>query len=350
MSLTGGLDTRIIMAYAHRRPETFPCYTFGSMYRDGFDVKTAQKVANICKQKHFTIKVNKEYLSEFPYFVEKAIYITDGYLDAASGATELYINREAREIARIRITGNYGSEVLRSIRAFGYKPPNRNLFDEEFNKHIYHASEIFDESTKGRKLSFTVFKQAPWFNYNRLSLEQSQLTVRTPFMDNDLICLVFRAPHEAVTNDNISLQLVRDGNIELSRIITDRGAGGNWCRFLSKSIQAYYEILHLAEIGYDFGMPHWLSQVDCYLAPFHLERVFLGRNSFYHFRVWSRNELSDYVQEILLDGRTMSRPYLNKGFLEKMVNRHIKGQCNYVMEINKMLSVELVHRLLIENI
>jgi asparagine synthase (glutamine-hydrolysing) len=349
MSLTGGLDTRMIMAHAHQPAETFPCYTFGSMYRDGFDVKVARKVARICEQKHLTIKVDKEFLSQFPYLAEKTLYITDGYLDAASGAAELYINKKAREIASIRITGNYGSEVLRSIRAFGYKLPNKNLFDEEFNKHIDNASEIFDKNTKGHKLSFTVFKQAPWFNYNRVSLEQSQLTTRTPFMDNELIRLVYRAPQEAVTNDDISLELVRDGSIELSKIITNRGAGGNSYRFLSKSMQVCYEILRLAEIGYDYGMPNWLSQVDYYLTPFHIGKLFLGRNNFYHFRIWFRNELSDYVQEILLDRRTISRPYLNKGFVEKMVKGHIKGKYNFVREINNVLTVELIYRLLIEN-
>ena len=34
ISLTGGLDTRIIMAWHKAQPNSLPCYTFGSMYRD----------------------------------------------------------------------------------------------------------------------------------------------------------------------------------------------------------------------------------------------------------------------------------------------------------------------------
>ena len=349
MSLTGGLDSRMIMAHANRPAETFPCYTFGSMYRDGFDVKVAREVARICKQKHFTIKVDRGFLSNFPELAEKTVFITDGYLDAASGAAELYINRKAREIAPVRVTGNYGSEVLRSIRGFRYKPPNRNLFDGEFIKHINRASEVLDENTKGNELSFTVFIQTPSFNYNRVCLEQSQLTWRTPFMDNELIALVYRAPFEAVTSDEISQQLVKDGNPELGKIVTNRQAGGSSNRVLSKWKQRYYEILHLAEIGYDYGMPQWLSQIDYYLIPFHLEKIFFGRNDSRHFRIWFRNELSDYVREILLDKGTMERPYLNKHFLEGMVNNHIRGKGNYTNEINKVLTVELFQRLLIES-
>jgi hypothetical protein len=36
--------------------------------------------------------------------------------------------------------------------------------------------------------------------------------------------------------------------------------------------------------------------------------------------------------------------------LEKMVNGHINGHSNYTNEINRILSAELIHRLLIENI
>ena len=348
MSLTGGLDTRMIMAHACRRSESLPCYTFGSMYRDSFDVKVARKVAKICKQKHVTIRLNEDYLSHFADYAEKAVYVSDGYVDAASGSAELYLNRLVRNIAPIRLTGNYGSEVLRGIRAFRYKPPNKMLFDEEISKEIHDVFRVFDENTKGKELSFAVFKQAPWFNYNRASLEQSQLIVRTPFMDNELVCLAFRAPSGAAANDQVSLRLIKDGNMELSKIITNRGAGGNWHTLVSKPMQACYEIVHLAEIGYDYGMPHWLSKVDFCLKPFYLGRLFLGRNSFSHFRVWFRDRLSDYIREMLLDGRTVARSYLNRRFVEKMVDGHIRGEGNYVREINMVITLELIQRLLIE--
>ena len=38
LSLTGGLDTRMIMACRDSLPDSMPCYTFGGMYRDSRDV------------------------------------------------------------------------------------------------------------------------------------------------------------------------------------------------------------------------------------------------------------------------------------------------------------------------
>ena len=43
MSLTGGLDTRMIMAWQRCPPGSLPCYTFGGMFRDSHDVKVAEK-------------------------------------------------------------------------------------------------------------------------------------------------------------------------------------------------------------------------------------------------------------------------------------------------------------------
>ena len=63
VSLTGGLDTRIIMAWRKAAPNSLPCYTFGSMYRDNQDVKLARRVAKICGQQHEVITTGKEFLA-----------------------------------------------------------------------------------------------------------------------------------------------------------------------------------------------------------------------------------------------------------------------------------------------
>ena len=52
MSLTGGLDTRMIMAWQKPQPGSLPCYTFGGMLRDCQDVIVARQVARACEQPH----------------------------------------------------------------------------------------------------------------------------------------------------------------------------------------------------------------------------------------------------------------------------------------------------------
>ena len=97
-------------------------------------------------------------------------------------------------------------------------------------------------------------------------------------------------------------------------------------------------------------MPQWVATIDHAFARLHLERLFLGRHKFYHFRVWYRDALAPYVRETLLDPRTLARPYLVRNRLESMVRAHINGERNYTSAIHKVLTLELVHRCFIDPI
>ena len=63
-----------------------------------------------------------------------------------------------------------------------------------------------------------------------------------------------------------------------------------------------------------------------------------------HFRRWYRHELAGYVRDILLDPRSLSRPYVERKSLERIVRAHTSGTGNYTSEIHKLLKFELIHR------
>jgi asparagine synthase (glutamine-hydrolysing) len=96
-------------------------------------------------------------------------------------------------------------------------------------------------------------------------------------------------------------------------------------------------------------MPQWLARIDHLFSPFQLERLFLGRHKFSHFRVWYRDVLAEYVREMLLDPRTLSRPYLQRNSLEAIVRGHLQGGRNHTSEIHKVLTLELIHRLFLDS-
>lgn len=347
MSLTGGLDTRIIMAWQKAPPESLPCYTFGGIFRDSRDVAVARQVAHACGQPHEVIPVGEEFLSRFAHYAERTVYLTDGCADV-SRSPDLYINERAREIAPVRMTGNYGSEVLRRGRAFKPKEPAAGLFRPEFMSHIYAAKETYAGLLAGHPVSFAVFRQAPWHHYGLLALEQTQLSLRSPYLDNDSVRTVFRAPESACVNNDVCLRLIADGNASLLQIRTDRGLAGNQTHLPAAVLRGLLEFTFKAEYGYDYGMPQWVARIDHLFSPFRLERLFLGRHKFSHFRLWYRDALPDYVREMLLDSRALSRPYLEPTQLEAVVRGHLKGDRNYTTEIHKVLTLELLHRLFLD--
>ena len=345
MTLTGGLDTRAIMAWQKATPRSLPCYTFGGMLRDCEDVRVARQVATQCHQSHQVIQVGTEFLSRFAYYAERSIYFTEGTIDV-SHSSDLYVSEKARQIAPVKVVGTYGSEVLRHDVMLSPELPMAGLYNPEFLAYVDQAECTYEGLRHEHPVTFAAFRQSPWYHHGILSLERTQLIVRSPYLDNDFVRTVYRAPKfETGIDSDVRSRLIHEGNPVLGQIRTDRGMNGNSGRMAAATARALFEFAVKAEYAYDYGMPQWLAQIDHWFAPFHLERLFLGRHKFSHYRIWYRDALSEYVREILLDTRTLARPYLEPNCLEALVRAHVKGNRNYTREIHKILTLELLHRL-----
>jgi asparagine synthase (glutamine-hydrolysing) len=144
------------------------------------------------------------------------------------------------------------------------------------------------------------------------------------------------------------LRLIEEGSAAHRKLRTDRGLGAPPTPSAAIS-RGLLEFTFKAEYAYDHGMPQFVAQVDHFFSAFHLERLFLGRHKYYHFRVWYRDALSGYVKEMLLDPRTLSRPYLERKAIEAMVQSHLKGNRNYTSDISRILTLELLHRLFVDS-
>src|SRR5262249_15627377 len=107
MTLTGGLDTRVIMAWHKAAPGTMPCYTFGGARRDSEDVEVARQVAALAGQSHDVITLGREFLDAFPDYAERSMSLGEGAIDLYR-ASDLYFSRKAREIAPVKVVGTYG--------------------------------------------------------------------------------------------------------------------------------------------------------------------------------------------------------------------------------------------------
>jgi asparagine synthase (glutamine-hydrolysing) len=343
MSLTGGLDTRMIMAWHKTEPQTLPCYTFGGMYRDCQDVVKARQIAKVCDQSHQVIITGKEFLANFPRYAERSIYLTDGCVDL-SRSPDLYVSEKARAIAPVKVVGTYGSEILRQAIMFKPASPRAGLFDPEFVTEIQQTRQVYNALRREHPVTFAAFRQSPWQHYGVLALEQTQLSVRAPFLDNDFVRTVFRAPASAIEND-IRLRLIGEGNPALGQILSDRGVGNG---LKARVMRPLLEFTFKAEYAYDYGMPQWLARLDHLVSAARPERLFLGRHKLFHFRVWYRDFLADYVRQILLDPRTLSRPYVERAGLEAVVAGHLDHGKNYTGELHKLLTLELIQRQLID--
>lgn len=346
MSLTGGFDSRMVLAGIAPPPGSLPCYTFGSMYRDTFDVKVGRQVAVQCEQPYRVLKLGKEFVRELPTHLEKAVYISDGYL-GLSGAAELYANSLAREIAPIRLTGNYGSEVLRGVRAFKYTMPRPDIFHHDFKHFLKEAQYTFDKTSLRHKVTFAAFQQAPHQGYGRGSIERSQLELRAPFLDNELLELIYQAP-KTLDGFILAHSVLAHWNPGLVLIPTDRGFLGPHAP-LTKGLRRFYrEALFKAEYWVGQGGSDWISAAMHRISLLQLDKYFLGRHKFYHLRVWLRERLASEVYGTLMDNDQLpSLPYISQETVKRILFDHFQGSRNYTSEIDQLLTTTLTQRLLL---
>ncbi len=94
------------------------------------------------------------------------------------------------------------------------------------------------------------------------------------------------------------------------------------------------------------GLPDWLAPFDPVLGSL-AKTGMLGLHKYLPYRRWFRGELAPHVREVLTDPRTSRLPYLNPAALGLIATDHIEGRRNYVKEINAVLTLEAIDRLLV---
>jgi asparagine synthase (glutamine-hydrolysing) len=348
MSLTAGLDTRVIMASLKTRDQPLPCYTFGGTWGETFDIRTARKVAKISNQPHEVIRIDEGFFKEFPRFLHRSIYISDGTHDAF-GAHDVYFNEIASEIAPIRLTGKFGSEVVRVRKLIPVVKIAPDLIGPGFRSFIAEVPPLEQLTNMRHPLSRVVCEEIPWYEFGRVAVEQSQVVLRTPYMDNELVKLMFQAPAGLRSSGELQARYVTENSPELAAILTNLSRSGqsNW--LIKELFYLAFWSLFKAEYIYLFATPHWLTRIDRALERLRLERFLAGRQKFEAYRIWIRTKLADFIRETLLSSKAYYTEIFDRKCVEKMVTRHLAGTHNYLDEINKVLTVELIYSSLLKS-
>jgi asparagine synthase (glutamine-hydrolysing) len=344
ISLTGGLDTRMIMAC---RPETNRdpiCYTFGGQCGETRDTVVARRVADACGLEHQVLRLRQDFFSEFPRYADRSVYATDACCGVL-GAHEIYLNKQGRELATIRLTGNFGSEVLRSMSTFKPLGLSREFMNPDFAPHLECAQRMLAGPSE-HPVTFAAFKEIPWNLFGTLAAGRSQVGFRTPYLDNEIVRLAFRAPENLRNSPGAALRLVKTRAPELGRIPTDRGHVEGDNRYLGGLKRLYFQGTFKLDYLSNEGLPHWLSSWDPILKRLGARGMIIGSHKYLHYRSWLRQELAPYLIDALTDSRIHQGRFWNSNFLNLMGEEHIRGQKNYQKEINMVLTLQSVERLL----
>ena len=344
MALTGGFDTRMILACRPELAMKPVCYTFAGVSHRTLDDKIAARVAAACGLEHKLLRLQKDFFTDFAAHADRTVFISDGTF-GIQGAHEIYFHRVARKLSALRLTGNYGSEVFRGISTFKPLGLSPQIFNSRYAPAVSAAAgELITH--KQHADTFALFKEIPWNLFGSVAAGRSQVTFRTPYLDNALVKLAYQSPASLRKSSMPASRLVKATNKTLSEIPTDRGYGGDNSGPGFFARRAFAEVTFKLDYFNNEGLPQKLSLLNPAFRATAAALDLAGMHKYLHYSNWFRQELSAYVREKIAVARDQQGKYFNQDFLDQMAVRHAGGRENFAPEINAVLTLEAIERLL----
>lgn len=356
--LSGGMDSGAITAVGSRlipRMATFTC---------GFDMSSvtgveanyderrdAELMANAFKTEHYEQVINA---GDLGWSLPKVVYHLED-LKVGMSYPNYYISRLASKFVKVCLQGTGGDELYggypwRYYRVFDalnqekffdqyYSFWQRLVSDEEkkelFNKQVLDSidinepREIFERVfTFNKKLRYELPEQhvnnSLYFEIktflpslflvgDKLSMANG-LEERFPFMDNDLVEFAQKIPAKHKLG-NLTSEIKRINENDSSK---------------TKQIASYRD--------FDDGKNVLRKAMTSFMPEHILNRKKQGFSA--PDESWYRGENAEYVNELLLGKKNLSSEFINRKFVEKIVDEHINKHINHRLLIWSFLNFE----------
>ena len=338
----------MIMACLATEGEKPVCYTFAGWTQDTLDARLGGRVARICGLEHKVLRLGPDFFSNFGSLTDRTVYMTDGCVGPLA-AHEIYLNRQARQLAPVRVTGVFGGEILRGVSMFKPFPLASELVNPDLNQSMSSVGARWTRNGQ-HPVTFTTFREIPEKRFGTPAASRSQLSFRTPYLDNELVALAYRAPESLRASPLLPWSVVQENCQALSCVPTDMGVVATGSGLVAVPRRVVSKAVCKLDYLYAEGLPHWLSPFDNFFDRLGCGVRLFGWHKFLHYRKWFRRELADYVSGVLKEVQTRRSPFWNPDFLETLAREHITGRKNYVREIDAVLTLEAVDRLFLRNV
>ena len=341
IALTGGFDTRMIMACLPQMQRPPVCYTYAGVNGATRDARVAARVAAACGLEHGLLRVGPDFFSDFGNWMERTVSATDGSFGAL-GAHEIYLNAQARSRSPLRVTGVFGSEILRGVSTFKANPVSRGLTRKDFGGgDVAGFAQAWERM---HPVTFAAFHEIPWNIQPSLVACRSQVIFRTPFLDNRIVALAYRAPESLRRSSASAVRFIERKNPALAAIPTDRGYLGH-CNALTRALRrAYAEVTFKLDYYQNEGMPQALTRFEpCIQAVGRALPVF-GQHKYLHYRRWFRRELASFLRDSVAEIASSGSAMWNADEVRRMAEEHISGARNRIHDIGAVLTLRAVER------
>jgi asparagine synthase (glutamine-hydrolysing) len=354
--LSGGLDSRVIAALLCDDPPTSSLHTFTFGIPGCDDARFARDVAARLGVQHHFFELKPDYLLEM---AEKGVRLTDGLENCVHMHALATLPAEA-EYAKVFYKGfmgdalmgyaidrqfwaNYDQETQYQVQFQTHvdqgltlfsQAEQKDLFSDEFHSCVDGA--VFDsyrvamaESKTSmladQRIHFDLRQRVPRMTLHGVELVRSRGVVRTPYCDNDLVDFTLAMPPGLRFERYLIKKALIRAFPDLAKIpVTETGYPMMPC--LRSSLMLINRQIR------------WrLRMAGLKWVPITTPRPYADYHSSF------RTVLRDWVEDTLLNNRSLLRGYFRPSYVQQLVSEQMEGT-DHAGKLGALLTLELWHR------
>jgi asparagine synthase (glutamine-hydrolysing) len=358
ISLSGGLDSRAILAALGNKSRGISSYTLGlSGCKDQI---IASQLSSICGTEHSFLEISQDDLSDFHSLAHTLVYHSDGLYHPHESTEKRALDYFSTSPFNVVLRG-HGGEIAKAALAYPvqastdmcvdnmyengvssiYKLSNLGLkdidpcvlFDKRYCPDIYDSSwTSVNESLLPAKNLMNNADLCVYFYVNEwirrqvlasLSIFKSQVEVRMPYLDEDFLYKLLKMPVQNRFNGEVQIEIVRQCAPKLVKIAnSNTGApldAGKMKLFVFDKVNSLMQRTGLT-----------------------------GHRHYTEFEKWQREQFKKSIQEIIFSKKALDRGIYKPEGLEMVFQQHVTGKKQYGHLLGTIVAIELWHRLFVD--
>lgn len=351
--LSGGIDSSaVVCAMARFMNRPVKTFSIGFKEKEFSELADARLVANYIGSEHHEFIVEPEHAD----LLQKLVWHLDEPFADSSALPTYYLSRMTRDYVTVALSGDGGDELFGGYRRYLASPAERvaQFMPAILARPLSALGKVLPEAMSGKHF-LEALTSGSWQAYaNKIGCFPD---LRSRLYSDDLLTHLgqestyFKQYFEPLTSKDPLLAM---SFFDLKAYLPDDILVKVDRMSMAVSLEARNPLLDYRLVELAFSIPSYLKikngetkyifkKAIAGLVP---PAVFRKKKQGFGvpLKFWFKDDLQEYISQILLDRVTLQRGYFKAGMIKNILRWHKEGHRDYSYWIWALLMLELWHR------